>query len=276
MKMKKISAAALAAALLIGGVTTVFATSAAPGNNFMEEIMSPSKADEYDKVSALQSGEYENRTVEDVGDKGGEAVPEDERGIPGSREDYSSLLSLKTPDYKSISVADFNNSLLAWENDHEEASERIRRDNVMKDIRVSLTDEELSFVTLTFPVSNAQNTINVLYENYGTPKTNPIMQYDYTIDEPNVWYRMWYQLTIQIPDENKLTMGERDSCLSNVITQMQVLWNDLELDELAAMTEEMFKEKLVSLTSQNSNNLITISIKNFSFQGLDERSTVNN
>lgn len=203
-------------------------------------------------------------------------APEDERGIPGNQQDYNSLLSLKTPDYKYLSVADFNDTLLTWATDHLEASERIRKDIVMNDFRVNLTNKEMSFVTLTFPVSNAQNTIKVLYENNGTPKTDPVIQYSHTIDEPNAWYMLWYQLSIQISDENKLTIGERDRYLSNVINGMQRLWSDKNLDELANMSEEVFMENLTTLVEQNSNNLIRIEIKNCSFQGLDERSLTNN
>lgn len=203
-------------------------------------------------------------------------APEDERGMPGNQQDYNSLLSLKTPDYKYLSVADFNDTLLTWATDHLEASERIRKDIVMNDFRVNLTNEEMLFVTLTFPVSNAQNTIKVLYENNGTPKTDPVIQYSHTIDEPNAWYMLWYQLSIQISDENKLTIGERDRYLSNVIDGMQRLWSDKNFDELADMSEEVFKENLTTLVEQNSNNLIGIEIKNCSFQGLDERSLTNN
>ena len=87
---------------------------------------------------------------------------------------------------------------------------------------------------------------------------------------------LWYQLSIQISDENKLTIGERDRYLSNVIDGMQRLWSDKNFDELADMSEEVFKENLTTLVEQNSNNLIGIEIKNCSFQGLDERSLTNN
>lgn len=46
----------------------------------------------------------------------------------GTKEDYQSLLALKTPDYASMSVADFNAKLLAWADEDFSRMERVDAD----------------------------------------------------------------------------------------------------------------------------------------------------
>lgn len=199
---------------------------------------------------------------------------DDERGTPGSREDYNSLLTLKTSDYKSQSIADFNASLFKWANENEVINNRIVEDLAKDDIRVSLTDEELTFLTLTVSISNAQNANMVRSENTGKPKTDLKIQYRLTTNEdPYVW--LLYHLVIKISNEKELTIGERDRYLSNIIYGMQTLWSDKNFDELVATDEKVFKEKLNLLVSQNSNNSIKIEVNDFCFNTLDERSLAN-
>lgn len=202
--------------------------------------------------------------------------PADERRTPGSQEDYNLFLSLKTSDYKRQSVADFNYALLKWTTENEEVHQRILEDFAKNDIRVNLTDEELSFLTLTFSISNTQNAIMVRSANSDEPKADLILQFDLRNEEPNVWYWLWYQISIKISDENKLTIGERDKYLSNIINGMRTFWNEKEFEELSTLSEETFRTKLSTLVNQNSNNLIKIEMYDIYFEGLDERSIMNN
>lgn len=222
---------------------------------------------------------YMPLTVFDIpnGNTTNEIRSDDERGTPGNREDYNSFLSLKTSDYKNQSVSDFNYSLLAWADNNREAHQRILKDVAMNDIRVNLTNEELSFVTLTFSISNAQNAIMIRNGNYGDSKIDLDMQYDLiTSEEPLVWYKLWYQISIKISDANKLTIGERDLYLSNVINGMRTFWDEKGIDNLATVNEEICRTQLNALLNQNGNSLIKIEIRNISFEGLDERNIANN
>lgn len=65
--------------------------------------------------------------------------------VPATKEDYQSLFALKTPDYRSKSVAKFNEELLEWTNHNFERKERIAIDNMYGDYRVALTVEEKKF-----------------------------------------------------------------------------------------------------------------------------------
>jgi len=75
----------------------------------------------------------------------------------GTEEDYRSLLNLKTADYQSKSVADFNMDLLEWANENYERMERVNGDIGYQDFSVNLSSDELSFVALTTWLSGAEN-----------------------------------------------------------------------------------------------------------------------
>ena len=197
----------------------------------------------------------------------------EERDLPAATEaEYKLLLALKTADFKNKTVSDFNYTLLEWANENHEIVERISKDVAFNDIRVNLTDDELSFVTLTFPISNTQNAVMIRNEWKGGSKEYPIVQYELTrSEEPYVWYNLWYQISIRIPDESKLTIGERDQYLTNVINGMQTFWNEKSIEELAAVDEKICRTQLNTLVSNNSNNLIKIEVVNLAFEGFDER-----
>lgn len=75
----------------------------------------------------------------------------------GTEEDYRSLLNLKTADYQSKSVADFNKELLEWATENDDRMARITDDVVYQDFSVDLSSDKFSFVTLTTWLSRVEN-----------------------------------------------------------------------------------------------------------------------
>lgn len=64
---------------------------------------------------------------------------EPRRAEYGTREDYQALLALKTSDYASMSIADFNAKLLAWADEDFSRMERVDADMLCNDFQVSFS-----------------------------------------------------------------------------------------------------------------------------------------
>lgn len=99
----------------------------------------------------LMEGEQQSAGFGDIDKQG------TRRYSNGTEEDYRSLLTLKTPDYQNMSLADFNMALLEWVNEDNNRIERIGEDTAWDDFQVNLTSEELSFVKLTVFLSGMEN-----------------------------------------------------------------------------------------------------------------------
>ncbi len=197
----------------------------------------------------------------------------------GTEDDYRSLLTLKTADYKNMSVSNFNASLLEWANEDQDRIERIRVDTVWNDFLVSLTDDERAFVTLTVLASGIENEKYVQSNHVDKPEENPIigdinLYKDVNDGGYSAWCRLYYQFSYDISDNNNLTIGERDRCLAGVINGIQRFWDETSLDELLNMSESDMVSLLKNITAQYSNDLITVIIdeNDVGFEHMDERS----
>ena len=196
----------------------------------------------------------------------------------GTEEDYRSLLDLRTADYQSRPVADFNMDLLEWANESYERMERINVDTAQQDFSVNLDSDELSFVAITAWLSGVENGKYVQSINTGRKEEDPILnQYlpSKTAEENGygAWCNLFYPFSYHIADKKTLTVGERDACISNMISEIQDFWNGTDIDEMLGMTEGDIVGKLKEIAAEYSNDDITIIIQedSVSFEKMDER-----
>ena len=273
MKMKKTSLFAICiAAMLIVGVTTTFATSAAGSDRESNTVQGTDfSAEEFDKLLSEP----------DTG-RGGQETKEEEqesREYPnGTEEDYRSLLDLKTADYQSRSVADFNMDLLEWANESYERMERINVDTAQQDFSVNLDSDELSFVALTTWLSGVENGKYVQSINTGRKEEDPgYNQYlpSKTAEENGygAWCDLFYQFSYHIADKETLTVGERDYCIGSMMNGIRDFWNETDLEEMLSMTKDDVISKLKEIAEEYSNDDISITIYEDSvgFEKMDER-----
>ncbi len=304
MKIKKTSLLAICfAAILIVGVTTTFATSAAGSSREKSTVhVSDFSDEEFDKLLALQFDGYEDMRVSEFQNKVWELTDTEEyrnllekfsqnttlyeqeeeqerREYPnGTEEDYRSLLDLKTADYQTRTVADFNMDLLEWANESYERMERINVDTAQQDFSVNLDSDELSFVALTTWLSGTENGKYVQSINTGRKEEDPVHnQYlpSKTAEENGygAWCDLFYQFSYHIADKETLTVGERDYCVGNMMSEIQDFWNRTDIEEMLSMTKDAIVSKLKEIAAEYSNNDITIIIleDSVSFEKMDER-----
>ena len=273
MKMKKTSLFAICiAAMLIVGVTTTFATSAAGSDRESNTVQGTDFSDEeFDKLlSEPDTGRGGQETIEEE---------QESREYPnGTEEDYRSLLELKTADYQARSVADFNMDLLEWANESYERMERINIDTAQQDFSVNLDSDELSFVALTTWLSGVENGKYVQSINTGRKEEDPgCNQYlpSKTAEENgyNAWCDLFYQFSYHIADKETLTVGERDYCIGSMMNGIRDFWNETDLEEMLSMTKDDVISKLKEIAEEYSNDDISITIYEDSvgFEKMDER-----
>ena len=204
---------------------------------------------------------------------------ETRRAEHGTKEDYQSLLALKTPDYASMSVADFNAKLLAWADEDFSRMERIDADMLCNDFQVSLSEEELAFIRLTVFLSGTENG-NFVQSNFtGDVVADPVYQESLPqkVDKSNEMAPMWcdfgYRFSYRIANKETLTVGERDRCVGGMITAVEKFWNDTTLDDLFTMTKDDVISCLNSLAAEYSTDdiVITISAEHVHFDHTEER-----
>ena len=198
----------------------------------------------------------------------------------GTDEDYRSLLNLKTADYQSKSVADFNMELLEWADENPERMARITDDITYQDFSVDLSSDELSFVTLTAWLSRVENGKHVESHYTGQAEEDPSYnQYlPLKTTEENgyggAWCDLYYQFSYHIADKQTLTVGERDEHIGNMLCEIQSFWSKTDIEEILSMTKDDIAAKLRGIAAECSDADITITIREDSvwFEKMDERS----
>nr|WP_325185820.1 hypothetical protein [uncultured Oscillibacter sp.] len=184
----------------------------------------------------------------------------------GTKEDYQSLLALKTPDYANMSVADFNEKLVVWADNDSDRMERVDADTTWNDFSVSLSEEELRFIRLTVLLSGRENGALMRSIYTGTSVADPIYQAslpqktDTSNNRFPVWCDFSYCFSYHIANQEILTVGERDRCIGGMITAVEKFWNDTMLDDLLTMTKDDVISRLNSLAAEYSTNDIVITI----------------
>lgn len=188
---------------------------------------------------------------------------ESRRYSNGTKDDYRSLLALKTPDYQNMPVSDFNSALLAWANEDHERMERIDEDTKWNDFPVTLTAEELSFVKMTVFLSGMENgkAIQSIYtgtEPY-SPSYGEYLPEKITIRDA-ARCSLYYQFSYSISETESVTVGERDCQIEGMINAVQTFWSDMDVKSALKMSEGDIVEELEKIAAAYSNGHITITI----------------
>ena len=212
-----------------------------------------------------------------------ESEQEIRRTAYGTKEDYASLLALKTPSYADMAVADLNAKLLDWADEDYGRMERIDADCRWNDYQVDLSDDDLSFVRLTICLSGQENGKHVQSLYTGNPEADPVYE-EYLPQrtakrERNHTARcdLYYQFSYHITDKETVTVGERDGCVGGMIRAIQEFWNKTSVNDLLRMSKDDIAMYLTSLADEYSNDriLITVNKERIHFESSAEDSRLN-
>lgn len=200
--------------------------------------------------------------------------------VPATKEDYQSLFTLKTPDYRSKSIAEFNEELLEWTNQNFEQKERIAIDNMYEGDNVALTDEEKKFVSTTVRLSTLENAAYVRSIQKNEPERDVVEdvflcgreEFDRSSNR-SAWCSLYYAFSYHISDKKSVSIGERDYSIGGMMEIIQEFWESSTVDQLVAMTDEEMRKALHEIARKFSSDDITITILDdqFSFEHMDER-----
>lgn len=200
----------------------------------------------------------------------------------GTKEDYASLLALKTPNYGNMSIADFDLELLDWADADFERMERIDADCRWNDYQVDLSGDDLSFVRLTIYLSGQENGKHLQSQYTGNPEADPVYE-EYLpqrLAESErshiAWCDLYYQFSYHITDKETVTVGERDRCVGDMILAIQEFWNETPFDDLLRMSKDDIAMYFSSLANEYSNDLIVITVnkERIHFEAMDERAKI--
>lgn len=202
---------------------------------------------------------------------------EQRRCLNGTEEDYRTLLTLKTPDYGKMPLADFNSALLEWANENPEGMDRISEDTNWNDFQVTLTEEELSFVKLTVFLSGMENG-KAIQSSYAGEPIEPYYEEELlqkTVSENGAaaWCSLYYRFSYSISDAETVTVGERDRQIEGTINAVHAFWNDTDMEDLLKMSESDIVRELEKIAAAYSTDSLTITIHEepVHFERMDER-----
>lgn len=196
-----------------------------------------------------------------------------------NKDDYTSILKLKTQNYKAMSVYDFNQALLNWANEDYERSEHINWDIGTNSYSMPLTAEEKEFLDVTINASANENAMLVQSIRMDIPRQDAEIAGDFTKEPENdtngnrAFCNLFYTATYHIPDEKKITVKQRDDAVLGVKNAIQSFWDSTDINTLLAMNKNDMLKKLNEIAKNYSNNLISIemSADNYVFEHIDER-----
>lgn len=222
-------------------------------------------------------------------DSGSSANREQRRYPNGTEEDYRSLLTLKSTDYRNMTLEDFNAKVLEWMDEDYERMERIGEDTACNDFRVYLSDEERSFIKLTVYLSGMENGKMIQSKITGRQEENPCCSEElpqkiadensYSENSCNesgynvAWSGLYYQFCYSISDKKTVTVGERDRQIQDMINAVRKFWNDMDIERVLKMNESDIVSELKKIAEKYSTDNITITISEepVQFESMDER-----
>lgn len=199
--------------------------------------------------------------------------------LPGTKEDYQSILSLKKSGYQQMSLADFNSMLLEWGNEHSDSYDRIACDTIWNDFRVSLSDEDKEFIVRTVSLSGNENAMAVRSYYTGRTEEDASLGGDLTKtpdgdEAAYVWCHMYYGFSYHISDKEKVTVGERDRCIGGMLMGIQDFWDQTDIEDILKMDKADIIKKLNELAKKYSTKNVTITVRaedQIGFECMDER-----
>lgn len=195
----------------------------------------------------------------------------------GTQKDYASLLKLKTSDYKTMTVADFNMKLLEWANEDYYRNDRINIDISWNDFQAVLSDDERKFVTTAVLASGIENAEYVQSSYTGEEEKDPnIGAYDLIKDERGIYCRLYFEIFYHIPDKNKLTVGERDDSIFGALNEIQAFWDNTASKDILKTNKEQIVSMLESIGARYSSEKISIyfDAERIGFECMDERDII--
>lgn len=203
----------------------------------------------------------------------------EERGSIGTETDYRLLLSLKTEGYANVSVSDFLQSYteLAQNPDFQKAYARVSRDIFNHDVRVDITDEEMSFLETTLEATSqefiaqhhAKNELPTLRYWIERQRSEAYNGHDIAVFELFVDYKIVYSIS----DDAGLMVGERDTILLAIVNDMRSFVDGRTEDELA-YGQSALEAKTERLEQQYSNGKIQLKINIISYRADDQSEDV--
>lgn len=200
--------------------------------------------------------------------------------VPATQEDYQSLLTLMTSDYRSKTIAEFNEELLDWTNHNFDRKERIAVDNSYEDYRVALTEEERTFAAVTAHFSGMENAAYVRSIQKKEPVRDVVENVFFRSKEefsPNsnrsAWCSLFYTFSYHISDQDIVRIGERDDAVGGMMDRIRSFWEETTVDQLVQITEEEMLATLHAIAEKYSSRSITITIleDQTAFETMDER-----
>lgn len=199
---------------------------------------------------------------------------------PATEEDYQSLFTLKTSDYRQKSIAEFDKEFLDWCNEDYERMERISCDRSWNDYRVVLTDEEISFVEYTTWLSGMENAEYVRSLQKNEPEHDISDRVRLTSKEEyaqngygSAWCSLDYSFSYHISDKEAVSIGERDDRIGRMVREIQDYWDSADINEILRLTKSDLLKQLQSIAAKYSNRNIAITILDDQtyFESMDER-----
>lgn len=196
-----------------------------------------------------------------------EVTNEEKSNTPlDTKEDYQSLLTLKTADYENLTVVEFNNNLVEWSTQNMDGAYTyttvIENDIAVHQFPEYLDAEERSFLSLTVKASNNENSVQ-MRSDYGKPPIDSDLSFELLRENmelnPPVWTQLMYGFSYQF-DANKLTVGERDLALAKVINEVQNFWNSTDIKVLANMSSDDMLEQLKAIVETCSTETVKMSV----------------
>lgn len=208
-----------------------------------------------------------------------QADPAEPRVYPhANADDYASLLALKTDNYQTMSVTDFNAALLDWANEDFDRTQRIQEDIARNDFEVTLSAKELSFLTSTTYLSNEENTQRIKSLKTGKPEEDPWcsgipLQRSAAGNEAAAWCSLWYQFQYHISDKDTVTISTRDACINGFLRETEAFWSTQSLDALLSLSREDIVAHLQQAAATHSNDSVTIILHpdQIQWEAMDER-----
>lgn len=233
----------------------------------------PEEQAEWDEVRSSNAGALLHMGTVDL---------EETREFPcATRADYDAMLSLKTADYAETPLEEFNQRLLDWANANEDAYNRINCDVIWNNYTADLTEEERAFVTLTCRQSGTENGMMIRALHTGRAEQDPGFAAslpERTIERDGAvmaWCDLYYDVSYHISDKSVVTVGERDACVGGMLSSISSFWQDTDMEDLLAMTEEDVAARFSAWAAEYSTEGVTfspITADNIHFEHMDERS----
>lgn len=220
-------------------------------------------------------------------------LDEEEREFPqATRADYDALLELMKPDpvlpstsaphrdYRDLSLEAFNQKLLDWANENQEAWDRINCDAVWDDFAVELEPRERQFVRLTCLRSGTENGMMIRALHTGDPEQDPGFAANLpmrSVEEDGIvtaWCDLYYDISYHISDKSAVTVGERDAFVGGMLSAISVFWRDADMEDLLEMTEEDIVARFNAWAGENNTDKLRfnpITSNNIHYEAADER-----